>query len=158
MTCAEAERRIARLSNEATAAADLSAHIDCCANCRETLQEQQQVSRLLTAMGSDPVPADFVANVRARIDSLASLFNIADWRRWTLRLAPLAVGLVLLAGSSMDRTSGTRMSLETVMQQWTASEEERSSALYRDASTDMLLYLLLEGERPLSLPAGESHR
>src|SRR5258708_21283008 len=43
------------------------------------------------------VSADFVARVNARIDETAGWFGLADFRVWTLRLAPAAAALALIA-------------------------------------------------------------
>jgi hypothetical protein len=59
--------------------------------------DQIQVARLLASMPPPDVPADFIARVNARIDETSGLFGLADFRAWTLRLAPLAAGLALIA-------------------------------------------------------------
>jgi len=43
------------------------------------------------------VSADFLARVNARIDETAGWFGLADFRVWTLRLAPAAAALALIA-------------------------------------------------------------
>jgi hypothetical protein len=59
--------------------------------------DQKQVSALLASMPPPDVPADFVSRVNARIDETEGWFGVADFRAWTLRLAPLAAGLGLIA-------------------------------------------------------------
>ena len=58
------------------------------------------------------VPADFLARVNARIDETAGWFGLADFRLWTLRLAPAVAALALIAvlwsgGSSSSATGGS---------------------------------------------------
>lgn len=55
------------------------------------------VAAALASMPPSDVPADFVARVNARIDETEGWFGVADFRAWTLRLAPLAAGLGLMA-------------------------------------------------------------
>ena len=62
-----------------------------------TEEDQNLVSSVLASMPPPDVPADFVARVNARIDETSGLFGLADFRAWTLRLAPLAAGLALIA-------------------------------------------------------------
>ena len=61
-------------------------------------EDQRLVARVLASRPPDDVPADFVARVNARIDVAADhgWFALADFRTWTLRLAPLAGALVLV--------------------------------------------------------------
>src|SRR5438105_15703377 len=77
--------------------------------------DQAQVARLLASMPPQEVPADFVARVNARIDETAGWFGLADFRVWTLRLAPLAAGLALIAvlwpGTAATTTSATSSSV-----------------------------------------------
>jgi hypothetical protein len=59
--------------------------------------DQSKVAALL-ASGPPPAgPSTFVARVTARIDETEGWFGVADFRAWTLRLAPLAAGLALIA-------------------------------------------------------------
>lgn len=55
------------------------------------------VAAALASMPPPDVPADFVARVNTRIDETEGWFGVADFRAWTLRLAPLAAGLGLIA-------------------------------------------------------------
>jgi hypothetical protein len=60
-------------------------------------EDQSLVRSVLASLPPPDVPADFVARVNARIDETAGWFGLADFRVWTLRLAPLAAGLALIA-------------------------------------------------------------
>lgn len=71
--------------------------------------DQVIVAALLASVPPPDVPADFVARVNARIDGTDGWFGVADFRLWTLRLAPaaavLAVIVVLWPGTSIETTS-----------------------------------------------------
>ena len=60
-------------------------------------EDQEAVAAILASRAQPDVPADFVARVNARIDATAGWFGLADFRLWTLRLAPLAAALGLFA-------------------------------------------------------------
>jgi hypothetical protein len=67
------------------------------------------VASILASMAPPDVPADFLARVNARIDETAGWFGLADFRLWTLRLAPAIAALALIAvlwpGASSSTTS-----------------------------------------------------
>ena len=58
--------------------------------------DQRFVASVLASMPLPDVPADFVSRVNARIDETAGWFGLADFRLWTLRLAPMAAALALI--------------------------------------------------------------
>jgi hypothetical protein len=59
--------------------------------------DQIEVATLLASTPPPDVSADFLSRVNARIDGTAGWFGLADFRVWTLRLAPLAAALGLIA-------------------------------------------------------------
>ena len=59
--------------------------------------EQRFVASVLASMPPPAVPAAFLSRVNARIDETAGWFGLADFRLWTLRLAPMAAALALIA-------------------------------------------------------------
>jgi hypothetical protein len=59
--------------------------------------EQDLVAAVLRSTPPPHVRGDFVARVNARIDATAGWFGLADFRAWTLRLAPAAAALALAA-------------------------------------------------------------
>lgn len=73
--------------------------------------DQRLVASVLTSMPPPDVPADFVSRVNARIDETVGWFGLADFRLWTLRLAPLAAALGLIAvlwpAAAATRTAAT---------------------------------------------------
>ena len=101
-------------------------------------EDQAQIAAALASMPPPEVPADFVARVNARIDETEGWFGIADFRAWTLRLAPLAAGLGLIAVLWPGAASGTASSASTVTP---ASDFSPASATdwQQDVSADALL-------------------
>src|SRR5258708_15268214 len=79
--------------------------------------DQIQVATLLASLPPPDVHADFVARVNARIDETAGWFGLADFRLWTLRLAPAVPALppiaVLWPGGSFSSSSGSFSSSRT---------------------------------------------
>jgi len=59
--------------------------------------EQDLVAATLASMPPPDACGDFVARVNARIDETAGWLGLADFRVWTLRLAPAAAALALVA-------------------------------------------------------------
>jgi hypothetical protein len=103
-----------------------------------TDREQDLVASVLASMPPPEVPADFVARVNARIDETSGLFGLADFRAWTLRLAPLAAGLALIAvfwpGAATASSSSSQ-----VVQASTSFTPTSASDWQQDVSADALL-------------------
>jgi hypothetical protein len=106
--------------------------------------DQTLVAALLASMPPPDLPADFVARVNARIDETDGWFGIADFRLWTLRLAPAAAVLALITilwpGASTETTSAT---VSTV-----AADTFRPAAQadwQQEVSSDALLVAALTG-------------
>ena len=159
LSCDEAATYIVRLSDEdetldASARALLDGHLAICADCRSALETQREVAGWLRSRPVDRVPDDFAARLsrrldeEARADQMMPWLGIADWRVWTLRLAPLAALLLLfvLLGSSADA--------QPTIDDWTLGSEDGSSAaallLQSDVSSDSLAESLVTGELPSS--------
>lgn len=77
-------------------------------------QDQEIVAGILGSLPPLEVSPGFLARVNARIDAEhdAGWFGLADFRVWTLRLAPLAAALALIAvlwpaTASTSTSSGT---------------------------------------------------
>ena len=75
--------------------------------------DQKQVAALLASMPPPDVPPGFGARVNARIDESEGWFGVADFRAWTLRLAPLAAGLALIAVLWPDAATSSTSSTST---------------------------------------------
>ena len=106
--------------------------------------DQASVAAWLASMPPPEVPADFVARVNARIDETEGWFGAADFRLWTLRLAPAAAVLALITvlwpAATTETTSTT---VSTV-----AAETFRPAAQddwQQEVSSDALLAAALTG-------------
>jgi anti-sigma factor RsiW len=151
MTCHEATRSIARFADAANTLDDVTraaieSHLDTCATCRTALETQRTVAAVLRTRPSDSVSPEFTARLAARLDAMSGWFGIADWRAWTLRLAPLAavLALALFLGSE----SGTQATV--TLEEWTVGGTDASSSvslLWRsDVSSEALMESMLTGE------------
>jgi hypothetical protein len=101
--------------------------------------EQDVVSTILQAMPPPDVRPDFVARVNARIDASAGWFGLLDFRTWTLRLAPAAAALALLA-VFWSTPSGSSASTATVSTASSATFSPASSMDWqKDVSGDAML-------------------
>jgi hypothetical protein len=58
--------------------------------------DQERVAAVLRSTPPPDEAGDLVARVNARIDATAGWFGLADFRAWTLRLAPAAAALALV--------------------------------------------------------------
>ena len=111
-----------------------------------TDEDQEAVAAILASRAQPDVPADFVSRVNARIDATAGWFGLADFRLWTLRLAPaaaLALIAVLWPASSTSTAAPTAVVSETPASFSPAS----ASDWQQDVSGDALLAAAL---RPAS--------
>jgi hypothetical protein len=106
--------------------------------------DQTRVTSVLASMPPPDVPADFVSRVNARIDATAGWFGLADFRLWTLRLAPAAALLALITilwpGASTETATAT---VSTV-----ASDTFRPGSegdWQQEVSSDALLVAALTG-------------
>ena len=144
MTCPDAEPLLAAAADGAldeARQARLDAHLATCASCRAALDDQRQIAAILaTAVQTEVSPA-FVARVNERIDS-DDWLQLVDFRAWTLRLAPVAATLALVAllgigaGASSSSSSSAATTAAT-----TASTFSPSSAAdwERDVAANALL-------------------
>jgi hypothetical protein len=115
--------------------------------------EQELIAAILRSAPPAGVPADFLARVNARIDKTSGWLGLADFRVWTLRLAPAAAALALVAAlwsvpstpASAPVTSDTSAAMTAAARFSPAS----SSDWQTDVSGDALLEAALA-------PRGES--
>jgi predicted anti-sigma-YlaC factor YlaD len=77
--------------------ARLEAHAASCAGCRRALDEQAAVKRMLADLPPVDVSRGFAARVRERVEQRPWWMPAGNWRLWTLRLAPIAAVLTILA-------------------------------------------------------------
>ena len=109
-------------------------------------EDQEAVAAILASRAQPDVPADFVARVNARIDATAGWFGLADFRLWTLRLAPLAAALGLFAVLwPAAATTGTTTGTATVPAATAAGFSPASATDWQqDVSADALLEAALQ--------------
>jgi hypothetical protein len=104
--------------------------------------EQHLVASILKSAPAPDVRGDFIARVNARIDAAAEAgwLGLADFRVWTLRLAPAAAALALLAAlwASPGSASVTATAAPTAEAASTFSPAS-STDWQRDVTADALL-------------------
>jgi hypothetical protein len=157
MTCKEAVKFIARFADAADSLdvatrAGVDAHLEGCAACRTELDTQRVVSEWLRTRPADRVSPAFAARLAARLDDVSGWFGIADWRVWTLRLAPVAA--VLAAAIVLGSESSTPQSV--TLEDWSVGEATSSvSLLWRaDVTSESLMETMLTGELPATTDGG----
>jgi hypothetical protein len=151
MSCAEAARHLSRRADggplDASIGAALDAHLNECPDCRDTLAAQRLVADTLRRRPADTVPSQFASTLRQkldRVDQERSWIDLADWRVWTVRLAPVAAALALAAWLVPAQTGSGPLSLE----EWTASVADSSAAALlwsSEATSDTVLEQMLIG-------------
>jgi anti-sigma factor RsiW len=117
--------------------ARLDAHAATCAGCRQALDEQAAVKRMLADLPPVEVSRGFAARVRERVEQRPWWMPAGNWRLWTLRLAPVAALLTILAWlplqSDVSGTGGvsvnTTASPASALESWaTAAFETGANA------------------------------
>jgi predicted anti-sigma-YlaC factor YlaD len=160
---------IARAADNSIAAADrvtLDAHLAVCEACRGELDAQREARALLVARPIVPV-RDLSAAIRRQLEREASpaesWIDLFNWRAWSLRLAPVAAALVILAVFVAGNVTATESSEVTTAAADTDASASVASALYStDVSEEALLNLLLRAnaDEALStyLPARQDNK
>jgi hypothetical protein len=110
MQCADIAPFIARRADapetlDATTLRAVDSHVAGCAACRAALDEQRAVAGMLRMRPANNVSVRFSAQLSARLEDASGWFGIADWRRWTLRLTPVAAALALATYLGLGTTS-----------------------------------------------------
>jgi len=154
MTCEDLVHFIARLADDeasldAKTRAQIDVHLDRCASCREALETQRSVSARLRMRPVDQVSASFAARLAQRLDDASGWFGIADWRVWTLRLAPVAAALALVTYLGMGSSTQTSVTID----EWTLGVTDSSPSsllLQSDVSAESVMETMLTGELPAS--------
>lgn len=166
MHCRDAEQLISREADAAALTekerARLDVHLKSCAGCRAALDDQRHVARLLHARVEAPVRPGFAAKVAARLieqdEPAESILDLANWRAWTVGLAPVAAALVLLAwlgvGAPQTESSGAVSAPVTFDAITSAGDTPAAVFLQPSARGDVLLEAVLTGTPP---SAGETN-
>jgi anti-sigma factor RsiW len=123
--------------------ARLEAHAATCAGCRRALDEQAAVKRMLADLPPVEVSRGFAARVRERVEARPWWMPAGNWRLWTLRLAPIAALLTILAWLPLQSdASGTAATIAPVsaLESWaTAAVVAGANAAGESAVVPQLL-------------------
>ena len=144
--CPEFEALIVRAADGAADATDgerLADHVATCAACQHALAAQRDARALLSARPPLEASPSFHVRVRQIVEEEheRSLANLLDFRRWTWRLAPIAVTLGIIAAVGVVRTSSAQAEAMSA----TAAVLPVSAALYSPTVSDAsLLSLMLQ--------------
>ena len=115
-----------------------AAHLTACAVCRDQLAAQTAARRILVARPIDPA-RDLSAAIRATLEAERPWIEQLNWRRLSLRVAPIAAALTLVALFLVRTADTTATPAES-----TATDHTVASALYSgEVSDDQLLSLFL---------------
>lgn len=146
MTCDEAARSLpAFLAGrlDAGTSSEVDRHLAACAACRDAYAAQRDVSSLLASRASEAVPSEFSRQLAARLDQEDSWFGLADWRWLTVRVAPVAAALLVVAGVVAGRATASSSSavpsLSGVVDTWATGESEQvpvTSVLWEPGVSD----------------------
>ena len=140
MNCSDAEPLIAGVVDGTIQRFDraaLDAHVDSCDTCRRSLAGQQAVATVLRSRQPSAVPSGFAARVAARVAQESGWLGLAEWRTWTLRLAPVMAAVAIAVALTIGRT--------TVV---TPSTAHQSTA---DAATTLMTSSGISGEALVDL-------
>ena len=129
----------------------LSTHLVACEECQGVACDQRMVAEILVSRPDAQVSPGFADKVLSALDAPESWVLLADWRRWTLRLAPITAGLALAAvfvPSAMIEASGPQ--LEQVTQALALGDREGEPTVTSlfwqpDVDADTLLVAAVTG-------------
>lgn len=159
MTCNDAHPRISRYADAASTlpAAEreaLEAHLAGCAACSRELEAQRLVAGMLRERLQTPVRPGLAARVAARIDGQEEgWLGLANWRAWTVGLAPVAAALLVAAYLDIARSSTTAAAPSTPpsIHEWTTGSTSASDVFLQPSTTgDALIEAVLTGAVPES--------
>lgn len=135
------ESQIVRAADGSLDVAELAAfnaHVASCDACRTALDAQTAARRVLVARPIAPV-RDLSASIRATLEAERPWIERLNWRRLSLRVAPVAAALTLVALFLVRTADTASPAVETV-----ATDPTVASALYSgEVSEEQLLSLLL---------------
>lgn len=163
--CPGAEPLIAQYADDPTALSaaegqQLEAHLAACEACRLVLDDQRHVARVLHARPQMAVPPDFARRLAARLDAEPQdWLSIANWRVWTVTLAPIAAALMLVAWLSGVATTQPQGAPSTAVGEtfegWAASAAtgDQGAVFLQSSTGDLLLEAVLTGAPE---PGGDS--
>jgi len=145
-------------AGDGTAAARIHEHLAACDACRATVEAQSIARRVLAGRPIAPV-RDLSASLRATLDAERPWIERLNWRRLSLRMAPVAaavtIGALILvitadtaSGPTVSGTpvSGTAATLSTDATR--ISDHKVVSALWPGEVNDDQLFALFLSARP----------
>jgi hypothetical protein len=126
-----------------------AAHLAACAVCREAVETQRLMHATLAAQPIVPV-RDLSAAIRATLEAETPWLERLNWRRLTLRLAPVAAALALMAILLVE--TGTPQTPPASASTPAATAHTVATALFSgDVNEDQLLSLFLSARPDESL-------
>jgi len=135
------ESQLVRAADDSLEGAELAvfnAHLASCDVCRAELDAQTAARRVLAARAIVPV-RDLSAAIRATLENERPWIERLNWRRLSLRVAPIAAALTLVALFLVRTADTTPAGADAV-----TADPTVASALYSgEVSEDQLLGLLL---------------
>ena len=119
----------------------LEAHLDGCAACREAAVGQEDVAAILSARPDAAPPLGFATRVMAHLDSSPTWLDVIDWRRWTVRLAPAAAALLVVAAVGLGPAeAGEPIEFSDLVTDWVGADDAAAlpafGLLWQDEVTD----------------------
>ena len=147
MRCDDVERALMRRASgrlDATGRQRLAAHLDDCPDCRATAADQEDVAAVLSARPAAAPPLAFAARVMARLDRPPTWLEVIDWRRWTVRLAPVAAAFALIAAVGLGPAEAVEpIEFSDLVTDWVGADDAALasfSVLWQDEVTDDTLF------------------
>jgi predicted anti-sigma-YlaC factor YlaD len=167
LDCERAGPLVARQADGALAPEErraLEAHLAVCPGCRDAIETQRLVRSVLAERPLlEPSPA-LSARIAADIAAEFSWLGVADWRRWTLRLAPLAAGLIIAAlawsqGSATPSAPAGAPNLTPIVETWLMGDRTEglpATAVFleSDVSPETLILTVLQSAPDDALETG----
>ena len=159
MLCTDAAPLIARYADDESslpsgARDDLAAHLAGCAACRAALEGQRDVAAILRERPIEAPRPGLVARVSARIDAGEASdgwIGLANWRRWSAALVPLAAALLVAA--YLDLAGATPASpsspVAPTFDEWTTGDDA-PAVLQPSVTGETLIEAVLIGAAPSS--------
>jgi hypothetical protein len=153
LSCNETTPYLVRLTDDretidAALRARLDSHLESCASCRTALETQRAVSAVLRMRPADRVSPEFSHRLAARLDEATGWFGIADWRAWTLRLAPVAAALALAIALGASAPAQPPLTVEDLSLGSTEASSPDALLWRSDVSADALVETMLTGDLP----------
>ena len=148
MSCDDVERAvIARAAGRLDPAGveRLEAHLDGCPACLGAASGQVDVAAVLSARPDAAPPPAFATRVMAHLDDPPTWLDVINWRRWTVRLAPVAAALLVVAAVGLGPAEAVEpIEFSDLVTDWVGADDAAAlpafSLLWQDEVTDDTLF------------------